>query len=125
MDRKYCKTHFEIKGKFNPEVIIKELGVTPDKIIRKEDYFELHFGYYERYDDVNWENISDVLYETIKCLLPKEKILANIKDKYNLKYDLPIDTNALDLEEVLVLDGKVTTFLHWSKTREDLKWYYF
>ena len=66
-----------------------------------------------------------MLYLVIKQLIGKDSLLASLKTKYNLKFDLPIDTNALDLSEVLVLDGKVTTFLHWSNTREDLSWYYF
>ena len=125
MKRKYCKAYFVIKGKSNHDKIIEEIGVLPDKTIVNDDYFELHYGYTEKYDDISWENISDVLYLVIKQLIEKDSLLASLKTKYNLKFDLPIDTNALDLSEVLVLDGKVTTFLHWSNTREDLSWYYF
>lgn len=125
MKRKYCKAYFVIKGKSNQDKIIEEIGVLPDKTIVNDDYFELHYGYTEKYDDISWENISDVLYLVIKQLIGKDSLLASLKTKYNLKFDLPIDTNALDLSEVLVLDGKVTTFLHWSNTREDLSWYYF
>ena len=125
MKQKYCKTHFEIKGNFDINTLIEEIGVMPDKIITSENQNELHYGYIEKYGDINWENISDVLYQTLKKLLDKDNLLASLKTKYNLKFDLPIDTNALDLSEVLVLDGKVTTFLHWSNTREDLSWYYF
>lgn len=69
--------------------------------------------------------MSDLLYEVVKDLLDKDTLLANLKEKYNLKFDLPINTDIVDLSEVLVLDGKVSTFLHWSNTNKDLTWHYF
>ena len=125
MKQKYCKTHFEIKGNFVPETIIEKIGVQPEKVIIKEDYCELHYGYYEQYDNVSDETISDILYQTIKPLINKDELLASLKEEYNLTFNLPIDTNAINLEDVLILDGKVTTFLYWSNTRKDLSWYFF
>ena len=88
MKQKYCKTHFEIKGNFVPETIIEKIGVQPEKVIIKEDYCELHYGYYEQYDNVSDETISDILYQTIKPLINKDELLASLKEEYNLTFNL-------------------------------------
>lgn len=121
---KYCKAHFEIKGEFDADTLIKEIGVEPEKIIKNEYLCELHYGYVEKYGTVSFDNLSDILYETIKKLVDKDEQLGNLKTKYNLKYDLVIDTDAFDLTNILILDGKITTFLYYSKTNEDLSWHY-
>ena len=103
----------------------KELDIQPSKIITKDGCHELHFNYINKSGIISWENASDILLEVISPFLGKEKILAELKSKYNLIYDIPIDSDAVDIESVIVLDGKVTNFLYDSKIKENLKWYFF
>ena len=121
---KYCTTHFEIKGHGDYKIILNELGLKAEKIITDNDYFELHFGYVTR-SDITWENISDILYQTIKTIESKSIELALLKQKYNLTYDLPIDSNTVDTSNVLILDGPIITFLDYTKTNKDLSWHFF
>lgn len=123
--KKYFNSFFKIQGSFNLEDIIKELDIQPSKIITKDGCHELHFNYINKSGIISWENASDILLEVIRPFLGKEKILAELKSKYNLIYDIPIDSDAVDIESVIVLDGKVTNFLYDSKIKENLKWYFF
>lgn len=125
MKEKYFEGVFKIIGKFNPDELIDIIGVKPCNIVVNEDVNELHFGYHKAYGNFDCWSMSNLIYEVIKDLINKDTLLAKLKEKYNLKFDLPINTNAIDIKDVLVLDGKITTFLHYSNTHKDLKWYYF
>ena len=73
---KYCTTHFEIKGHGDYQKILNELDLKAEKIITDNDYFELHFGYVTR-SDITWENISDIIYQTLKSIESKSIELAS------------------------------------------------
>lgn len=122
---KYCKAYFLIKIENDVEAFLDELKIKPSKIIHNGSNYELHFNYVEKYGNISWENISDVLYEVLDGLLDKDTLLASLKEKYNLTFDIPIDTNALDLSKVLILDGPIAVFLYHSTTNKDLSWHYF
>ena len=122
--KKYCNTHFEIIGQGNYQEIIDKLELTPEKIILDDNCFKLCFGFVSR-DDITWENISDILYETIKSVESKSIELALLKQKYNLKYNIPIESNSVDISNVLILDGPLITFLHSTGTEKDLSWHFF
>ena len=122
---KYFKTHFEISNVKNKEEVINELAITPTKIINEGENYKLIFNVVEKYGIILWEHTSDILFEVVEPFIGKETTLANLKDKYNLKYNIVIDSDAIDIQSVLILDGKLTNFLHDSKIIEDLKWKFF
>ena len=66
---KYLKVHFEIKGEFDVDTLIKEIGVDPEKIIKNENTCELHYGYVEKHGTVSFDNLSDILFKSIKQLI--------------------------------------------------------
>ena len=122
---KYFNSCFKIKGKFNPEDIINELGIQHVKVIDNGENFELIFNVVEKFGLILWNHASDILLEVVKPLLGKEQILASMKEKYNLTYDIPIESDAIDITSIIVLDGKITNFLYEAKIKEDLKWNFF
>ena len=109
----------------NKEEVINELAITPTKIINEGENYKLIFNVVEKYGIILWEHTSDILFEVVEPFIGKETTLANLKDKYNLKYNIVIDSDAIDIKSVLILDGKLTNFLHDSKIIEDLKWKFF
>ena len=121
-------TYFTITGEFAPETLIERLGFRPDQILpaggklptgKTVEKPTLVFGIN---DDTKTE-VTERMHASIKALIPKEELLAELKVEFGLQYYLEIAD--WDKGELLIVPFEVSRFLYVSKTFIDLDYYTF
>ena len=125
-----CYTYFFITGIFDPEEITRRLGLKPmdkwqmgkfdENGNRYEESF-WQFGLCENYDPY----VFNMMRETIKPLLGKEKELKAIKEEFGVRMFLEV-VCSMNVEEVLPAFGPsqdIIDFLHDSGTELDYDMY--
>ena len=128
-ENKIKRCFFEIIGDFEPNEIINSLDLTPDAVLFAGDSHPycgtrvekntLIFGY----NDLYTEDCNDMLYKTLEGLIGKEELLARLKEKYGLSYVINVGEEMKD--ELLVLDGPISSFIVWSGASKDQSFYFF
>ena len=108
---------FSIIGDFDPERVTDALSLIPDAVLMPGDSHpydecrvertEIIFGYNDLYS----KDYNEMIYKTLENLLPKEKLLAKLKEEYGLTYKINIGEEMAD--ELLVLDGPISSFIIW------------
>ena len=123
-------TYFFITGIFNPDEISKRLGLTPidkwqmDKFDENGNRYQesfWQFGLCENYDPY----VFNMMKETIKPLLGKEKELKAIKEEYGVRMFLEV-VCSMNTEEVLPClspTPEIIDFLHESQVELDYDMY--
>ena len=95
LDRNSCNTYFKITGDFNPDVISRVLDLKPTKQWKigdlrrngtKYDFALWEFGRCDDYDVY----VENQMMQTLEGLLPKVKVLNDIKQKYNVYFTLEV-----------------------------------
>lgn len=128
-ENKIKRCFFSIIGDFDPEEISNKLFLTPDAILRPGDHHpydgckvekcEIIYGYNDLYEI----DYNDMLYKTLEGLLPKEKLLAELKEQYNLTYKINVGKEMAD--ELLVLDGPISGFIVWIGASKEQNFNFF
>lgn len=111
---KYCKTYFKIYNIKDIDEFNSLVKLTPDKIIEKDNIYELHFGYYDKYQN----DLEPMYYETIKNLIPYLDNLILLKEK-GVKFKLMVDTNIKNIEKFTVVRFEISHFMHYLHAYND------
>ena len=127
-----CYTYFAIKGDFNPDEITRMLELTPTKQwsigdLRRNgtiyDFALWEFGRCEDYDIIT----ENQMMCTIKELIPKTKILQEIKKNYNVCFVLEVVPSIYTEESTpcLAPNRAVIEFCYLTETDIDIDLYVF
>ena len=133
MEKHRCRTYFSITGNFNPQALIKRLGVEADKAVTKGDktpyvgkvaeFSYVKIGYNDTYD----VDVNVMIRKTIAPLLDKTELLRHLKEKFGLKYAIvvvpEIVAESEDPKPVLSLDWDIIEFMYLTGAEHDLDYY--
>ena len=133
MEKHRCRTYFSITGNFNPQALIKRLGVKADKTVTKGDktpyvgkiaeFSYVKIGYNEKYD----VDVNVIIRKTIAPLLEETELLRHLKDTFGLEYAIVVVPEIVAECEapkpVLSLDRDIVEFMYLTGAEHDLDYY--
>ncbi|MBR2410756.1 MAG: DUF4279 domain-containing protein [Clostridia bacterium] len=130
MTENTCYTYFRITGDFNPDIVTKRLGLTPNrtwKIGDKRsngtlfDFASWEFGRCDNYDVI----VENQMHMTIAPLLDKIDILNEIKNEFDVTYTLEVvpTVYADNTSPCLAPSLTVIDFCHATRTEIDIDLY--
>jgi len=116
---------FIISGDFLPRELYGALGIsdTGAEVLMREGGCELIYKRSFIHTEAPDECISDMLYETLLPLVPREDRLGEIKESFHIRYSLDIDT--IPPDTLLILDGKISGFFSRSGAIREIDYYIF
>ncbi len=125
-----CYTYFKISGDFKPEIVTQRLGLMPNKYWnigdkRKNgttyDFASWVYGRCDEYDVY----VENQMMKTIEDLIPKVKILQEIRKEFDVEYFLEIVPSLYVNETVpcLAPNREIIKFCYETKTNIDIDLY--
>ncbi len=133
MKKHECRTYFRIIGEFDTKKVLNLLEVKADNVFNKgeiiekskkiREFDEITIGFNNEYD----VNINVMIRKTLKDLIPKIAILADLKKTLSLEYYLVLVPEIYSESEapnqILSLENDIIEFLYLTKTEQDLDYY--
>ncbi len=133
MKKHNCRTYFRITGNFDTKEVLNILDIKADNVFNKgetiekskriREFDEITIGFNNEYD----VNINVMIRKTLKDLIPKIAILADLKKTLSLEYYLVLVPEIYSESEVpnqiLSLENDIIEFLYLTKTEQDLDYY--
>ncbi len=123
MKKHTCYTYFAVIGDIPADVLLSALSLREGQL--KIGKGKITLGKCRTYS----VNVNDMYRETLSPLFGKERILADLRDRYALSYYLvAVPEIAHDSEEptpILSLEPDIVEFLYRSGTEHDLDYYVF
>ncbi len=130
LSKNCCYTYFKITGDFDPNEISEKLGLAPSKCWSigdqgkngtKYDFALWEYGRCDEYDVY----IENQMMKTLNDLIPKTKILQEIKSLYEVYYFLEIVPSLYvdEITPVLSPNKEVIKFCYETETDIDIDLY--
>ena len=130
MNENNCYTCFTITGDFDPDIITKKLGLTPEKTwkigdLRRNgtayDFALWEFGRCDQYDAL----AENQMHKTIDPLMDKIQVLNEIRNTFDVAFSLAVVPTVYSnqITPCLSPSMKVIDFCHATRTEIDIDLY--